>query len=140
MSLILIPVYCQAPPAKPPVAPISLGIELMTDPEGVDLSSFMKHLYKSVRDRALATMPKSVALGDQGVVRISFQVQKDGTLVTASPALPKFIHSSGKETLDNHAMGAIKSAAPFDHLPEPLPARSIELKFTFYYNLPPPSL
>ena len=143
MTLMLNPIYGQTMPAKSQVAPISIGIELMTDSEGVDLTPFMKHLYFSVKDKAMATMPKSVTLGDQGVVTVRFQVQRDGalvtTLVTASPTFPKVWYSSGKKTLDDHAMAAIKSAAPFDHLPESLSARSVDLKVTFYYNLPPPS-
>lgn len=141
--MMLIPAVGQTVPAKPPVAPFSIGIELMTDSEGVDLTPFMKHLHKSVRDRAVATMPKSVALGDQGRVTISFQVQKDGSLVTAlvtaSPVVPRVLYSSGKKTLDDHAMAAIISAAPFDHLPESLSAQSVELKLTFFYNLSPPA-
>ena len=143
MALVLIPIYGQTAPSKPPLAHISIGLELMTDSEGVDLTPFLRHLYISVRDKAMATMPKSVALGDQGVVTIRFQVQRDGalvtTLVTASPSIPKVWYSSGKKTLDDHALAAIKSAAPFDHLPESLSARSVDLKLTFYYNLPLPS-
>jgi TonB family protein len=91
----------------------------------------------------METLPKSVALGDQGRVTITFQVQKDGSLmtalVTASPAVPRVLYSSGKKTLDDHAMAAIRSAAPFDHLPETLSAQGVELKVTFFYNLSPPS-
>ncbi len=143
MALMLVPSFGQTVPAKPQVAPFSIGIELMTDSEGVDLTPFMKHLYKSVRDSAVATMPKSVALGDQGKVTISFQVQKDGSLVTAlvtaSAAMPRVLYSSGKKVLDDHALAAVKSAAPFDRLPESLSAQSVELKLTFFYNLSPPS-
>src|SRR5258708_29079504 len=143
VALMPTPVFGQTAPAKPPVAPFSIGIELMTDSEGVDLTPFMKNLFKSVRDRAVATMPKSVALGDQGRVTISFHVQKDGSLVTAlvtaSPAVPRVLYSSGKKTLDDHAMAAIRSAAPFDHLPDSLSDQSVELKLTFFYNLSPPS-
>jgi TonB family protein len=139
MALMVIPTFGQGEPAKPPVAPFAIGIQIMTDTEGVDLTPFMKQLYKSVRERAVATMPKSVALGDQGRVTISFQVQKDGSLVTAlvSPAVPRVLESSGKKTLDDHAMAAIKSAAPFDRLPNSLSAQSIELKLTFFYNSRP---
>jgi hypothetical protein len=79
MALMLIPVCGQTAPAKPQVAPISLSLELVSDSEGVDLTPFMKHLSKSVKYKALATMPKVVALGEQGVVTVKFQVQKDGT-------------------------------------------------------------
>ena len=133
MALLLMPVYGQGAPAKR----FGIGLELMTDPEGVDFTPFIKQVYKSVKDKATATMPKSVAQGDQGVVCIRVQIQKDGTL--ASPALPKFKFSSGKKTLDDNAMAAVITAAPFDHLPEQFSDPSVELQLTFYYNLPPPS-
>ena len=137
MALLLMPVYGQAAPAKPQAPPFGIGLELMTDPEGVDFTAFIKQVYKSVKDKAVATMPKSVAQGDQGVVSIRVQIQKDGTL--ASPALPKFKFSSGKKALDDNAMAAVIKAAPFDHLPEQFSGPSVELQLTFYYNLPPPS-
>jgi TonB family protein len=135
MAILLMPVYGQAAPANP--HPFGIGLELMTDPEGVDFTAFIKQVYKSVKDKAVATMPKSVAQGDQGVVSIRVQIQKDGTL--ASPALPKFKFSSGKKALDDNAMAAVIKAAPFDHLPEQFSGPSVELQLTFYYNLPPPS-
>ena len=137
MALLLMPVYGQATPAKPQAPPFSIGLELMTDPEGVDFTPFTKQVYKSVKDKAVATMPKSVALGDQGVVCIRLQIQKDGTL--ASPALPKFKFSSGKKALDDNAMASVVKAAPFEHLPEQFSGPNVELQLTFYYNLPPPS-
>ena len=115
----------------------------MTDPEGVDLTPIMKNLFRSVRDRAVATITTSAALVDEGRVTIRFRVQKDGSLanapVNASPAVPRVLYSSGKKIHDDHAMAAVRSADPFDHLPESLSAQSVELKLTFVYNLSPPS-
>jgi len=120
-----------------------MEIELVADPEGVDLTPIMKNLIGSVRNRAAATMAKSLALGDEGRMTIRFRVQKDGSLVTAlvtaSPAVPRVLYCSGKKILDDHAMAAVRSAAPFDHLPESLSAQSVELKLTFFYNLSPAS-
>lgn len=95
----------------------------------------MKSVYKSVKEKALATMPPSVANGNQGMVSIRLQIQKDGTV--PSPALPSMIFSSSKKALDDNAMGAVLKAAPYEHLPEKLSAPSIELRLTFYYNLAP---
>jgi TonB family protein len=97
----------------------------------------MRSVYKAVKDKVLATMPPSVASGDQGVVSIRLWIQKDGTL--ASPAPPSLIFGSKKKVLDENAMNAVMKAAPCEHLPEKLSATSIQLRLTFYYNLAPPS-
>jgi hypothetical protein len=125
--LFVASVFAQAPNApKPSAPPFSLGIVLLTDPEGVDLGPYMRTVYKSVKDRALATMPPSVASGDQGVVSIRLQIQKDGTL--PSPALPSIVLSSRTKVLDENAIGAVSKAAPYEHLPEKLSAPSIEFR------------
>ena len=92
-------------------------------------------MYKSVKEKALATMPPSVASGDQGVVSIFLWIQKDGTL--ASPDPPSLAFSSGKKVLDVNAIDAVLKAAPYEHLPEKLSASSIKLRLTFYYNVAP---
>lgn len=143
VALMLIPVHGQTTPAKPRPVPVSLDLELVSDSEGVDLTPFMKHLSKAVKYKTLATMPKFVSLGEQGIVTIKLQVQKDGTLLTepatATPAVIEVVNSSGKKPLDDLTVAAVQSAAPFGHLPESLSAQSVELKLTFYYNLPLPS-
>jgi TonB family protein len=134
--LVAAPVFAQTPnPPKPSTLPFSLAIQLLTDPEGIDLGPYMRSVYKSVKEKALTTMPPSVSSGDQGVVRIRLRIQKDGTL--PSPTLPSIILSSGKKALDDNAMGAVSKAAPYEHLPEQLSAPSIELRLTFSYNITP---
>jgi len=136
MLLVAAPVFAQTPnPSKPSTLPFSLAIQLLTDPEGIDLGPYMRSVYKSVKKKALATMTPSVSSGDQGVVRIRLRIQKDGTL--SSPNLPSIILSSGKKVLDDNAMGALSKAAPYEHLPEQLSAPSIEVQLTFYYNVAP---
>jgi len=85
--LMFTPVFAQEPnqpKSSPP--PLSLNLELLTDPEGIDLGPYMRSVYKAVKDKAMATIPPSVARGDQGVVSVRLWIQKDGTL--AGPALP----------------------------------------------------
>ena len=129
--------FAQGPNPQETSSPqFSLNIALLTNPETTDLAPNLKNIYQSVKSKALETMPPSVPKGDQGVVSIRVRIQKDGTL--AGPA-PTLLLSSHKKVLDDHAMAAITKAAPFDHLPEELPAPSIELRLTFFYNLTPPS-
>jgi TonB family protein len=121
--------------SKPPVPPFSMLLELKSDPQGADLNAFLRDAYKSIKDKAQATMPNIVSLGAQGVVVIQVQIQSDGNL--ASPAPPKILVGSGKKVLDDHATSAIRKAAPFNRLPDGTPV-PLEMRVSFYYNLPPP--
>jgi TonB family protein len=119
---------------KPPVRPFSLTTDLKTDHQGIDLTPFMRSMYKSIRDRAEATMPTSVAKGQRGVVIVKVLIQSDGRL--AGPAFPKIIYRSGIKELDDHAMTATREAAPFDRLPDSTPV-PVEIDVMFFYNLVP---
>jgi TonB family protein len=79
-------------------------------------------------------MPESAMLGDKGRVILRVQVLKDGTLPGQTPIVEV---SSGKKPLDRAAVGAIRSSAPFKHLPEAFRGPHIELRLTFLYNQPP---
>src|SRR5258708_22429523 len=63
-------------PPKAQAPPFSVGIEVMSDPAGVDLGPFLRRMYTSIKDKAMASMPKSVAEGDQGVVKIRFRSEE----------------------------------------------------------------
>ena len=137
MSLALTPALGQKPnPPKASVPRFFLALQLLTDTGDLDATPYMDDLQKSVKDKALATLPKPVSHGDQGIVIIRFEIQKDGNLARNAP--PKFIFPSGKKELDDHAMSAISAAAPFNLLPEPLSGRTLSVQLTFYYNLAPP--
>lgn len=78
-------------------------------------------------------MPNTILRGEQGVVVIQVQIQSDGNLAGSAP--PKIVVGSGKKDLDDHALAAIRKAAPFDHLPDSTPV-PVQLQLSFYYNLP----
>ena len=79
-------------------------------------------------------MPRAVLAGEQGAVIVHVEIQSDGSL--ASPAFPKIVISSGNKVIDDHAINAIRKAAPFDHLPTAAPA-PVEMQLSFYYNALP---
>jgi TonB family protein len=132
-ALLLAPTTPQVLAQSKPIPQFSLTLELMSNPQGAALKSFMSDLYKSIKDKAEATIPNNVLRGEQGVVVIQVKIQKDGSL---NGVTPEKILSSGKKTLDDHAIAAVRKAAPFDHLPDSTPA-PVELRVSFYYNLPP---
>ena len=112
----------------------ALTFQVITDVGDADLRPFAQHMYQSIKEKAMDTLPKSVLYGEQGVVTVQVKIQKNGKLLF----LPSVISSSGKKELDHHAISAIRGAVPFDKLPASSTA-PIELRINFYYNVMPPS-
>jgi TonB family protein len=115
-----------------------VGVEALAPLEGVDFSAYLTHLDLVVKRNWYALMPESALMGSRGRVVARIQIQKDGTLLTQTPSVEV---SSGEESLDRAAVGAIGSSAPFEQLPEAFHGPSIEIRLTFFYNyLPAPNL
>ena len=108
------------------------GIELLTDPKGVDVRPYLISLMSSVKRKWYQEMPASARGGDKGAVSIQFRVQKDGKLLDSSL---KISSSSGKQDLDDASLNAIRNAAPFDHLPRNFPQPFMEMRVFFHYNM-----
>lgn len=110
------------------------GIQLITDTKGLDFSSYLHGIYMSVSDKWHAVMPPSVKSGLQGKNTVQFRVLADGTV---PEDFLKLTFSSEKKDLDAASLQAIRSAAPFSHLPQKYSGPFIVLRFTFYYNSVP---
>ena len=119
----------------PRTTPLDAGVEILTPHDGVDIKAFETNLLVSVQKKWELEMPPEAKQGAKGKVVLLVTVQKDGTLRGQAPKLEL---SSGKKSLDNAAIAAVRSSAPFDHLPESFHGSSIELRIPFFYNLPPP--
>ena len=118
-----------------PTKPVtSFNAVILTPLEGVDFDPFLDHLMLVVTRNWYLEIPESAMLGDKGKVILRLQVQKDGRLLSHTPTVEL---SSGKKSLDKAAVDAVRSSAPFKHLPEAFPGPNIELRLTFLYNLPP---
>ena len=109
-------------------------IEMLTPTEGLDWSSYLQRVYESVKQNWYAVMPVSVQLGDQGIVSLQFKIMRDGSVPNGDP---RRIFGSGKEPLDRAAVSSIRSSNPFEPLPGQFSGGYIELRFTYYYNIPP---
>ncbi len=72
--------------------------------------------------------------GWQGILRINFTINKDGTVSDI-----KFIKSSDYPVLDDSAMTALKLAAPFPPFPENFSVEEIKIKGTFEYVIISPA-
>ena len=111
------------------------GLEMLTPDGGVDFNAYLMSVYKAIKLKWFAGMPKSVSDGETGIVIIKFHVQKDGTV--PGDSLKFDIPPSGKEELDNAAFKAIQRAAPFGSLPVKFTQPFIDLRMTFFYNMDP---
>jgi len=109
------------------------GIEVMTDLQGVDFNDYLHRVYITVRQNWFAVMPESVQLGDRGKVSLVFKIMRNGSVPTGDPST---VFGSGKEPLDRAAVSSIRSSNPFEPLPSAFSGPYIELRFTYYYNLP----
>ena len=114
--------------------PLDFGVEILTPHEGVDFKNFETHLLESVKRKWLLVMPPDAKQGAKGRVVLRLAVQKDGNLLGQSPTVEL---RSGKKSLDDAAMAAVRSSAPFDHLPDSFHGSNIELRIPFFYNIPP---
>ena len=112
------------------------GVEMLTDTEGVDFNDYLRRVYIAVRNNWYAVMPPSVSLGDQGVVSLQFKIMRDGSVPDGQPFQ---VFGSGKEPLDRAAFSSIRASNPFPQLPPQFKGPYIELRFTYYYNLRPPT-
>ena len=110
------------------------AMELLTPTEGVDFSNYLQRVYVTVKRNWESVMPESVALGDKGVVSLTFKIMKNGGVPTGDPVR---VFGSGKEPLDRAAISSIRASNPFEPLPLAFSGPYIELRFTYYYNLQP---
>jgi len=110
------------------------GASILTDTEGVDFRSYINRLLATVKKNWYAVMPESAMMGDQGVVVITFHINRDGSVPMPDPNLER---TSGKEPLDVAAMSSIRTSNPFEPLPPQFKGPFIELRFIFFYNIRP---
>jgi TonB family protein len=87
----------------------------------------------TLKHRWIYSMPESFYMGDTGIVDICVQVRADGTFLNPDPKVER---SSGKVALDDAAVAAIRASAPFPHFPSGFEGASIELRISFFYNVP----
>ena len=112
------------------------GIEMLTDTEGVDFNDYFRRIYYIVKGNWEAVMPPSVSLGEQGVVSLHVKIMRDGSVPDPEPVM---VYGSGKEPLDRAAVSSIRASNPFPPLPAQFKGPYIEVRYTYYYNIQPPT-
>jgi TonB family protein len=108
------------------------AVQILTPHEGVDFAPYTNHVVESIKRNWYAQMPQEAYAGLKGKVVVRFTIQKNGKLART----PMVESNSGNKQLDNAAVSAIRTSAPFDHLPEAFKGPNIEVRFIFLYNLP----
>jgi TonB family protein len=106
------------------------GPLILSDTRGVDFGPYLARVVFSVRRNWYSMIPVAARLGQKGRVGIVFEILKDGSV----PEL-RLVASSGSDSLDRAAVGAIQGANPFPPLPEEFTGNHLVLQFIFLYNL-----
>jgi TonB family protein len=78
-------------------------------------------------------LPDSAKAGQTGILTVLVQVRADGAFLNPDP---KIVRSSNREALDAAAAGAVQPSAPSPHFPSGFEGATIELKMSFFYNIP----
>ena len=95
--------------------------------------SYINRLIAKVKQNWYTVMPESVYLGDKGIVSITFRINRDGSFPAENLNLER---TSGKDPLDTAALSSIRTSNPFEPLPPAFKGPYIELRFTYFYNIP----
>ncbi len=97
----------------------------LTKEEETDFGPYMRNLQNKIKSNWAP--PKS---NESKRVILIFKIAKDGNLVTSS-----VLKSSGNPEVDNAAKEALLKSAPFEKLPDSYKGNSVEVQFSFDYNV-----
>lgn len=117
-----------------PSSHTTLALKMLTNVGEARFDHYLEQVLRSVRQKWKEAMPDSAIQGEKGRVDVEFWIEKDGSLAGHST---KMVVSSGNKALDDGAVAAIRSAAPFGPLPESFLGSRVELRLTFFYNQSP---
>jgi TonB family protein len=110
---------------------IGSGLELLSDPKGVDFRPYLLQLLNAVRRNWYAVIPESARLGmERGRVALQFAVIRDGGVAKVVIA-----STSGSQPLDRAAVAGVSASTPFPPLPREFSGDEIRLQFVFLYNI-----
>ena len=120
----------QQTPSKPPAA---MSVTILTHTGKADFSAYIPKLATTVKHNWIASWPESAKAGEAAIVVARVQIGKDGTLMNDSLRIER---SSGRDLFDSAAIGALRASAPFPSLPRGFEGSNIDLRITFFYNVP----
>jgi TonB family protein len=106
------------------------GLQLKSDPMGVDFRPYMTQVLAAIRRNWFAVYPEAARLGQSGTVTLEFAVVKQGLVTKVI-----FSGQSGLKALDQSAVAAISASNPLPPLPVEFKGDRIVLQMTFLYNV-----
>lgn len=106
------------------------GLQLRSDPMGVDFRPYMYQVLAAIRRNWFAVYPEAARLGQSGTVVLQFAVVKQGLVAKVI-----FSAQSGAKALDQSAVAAISASNPLPPLPVEFKGDRIILEMTFLYNV-----
>ena len=106
------------------------GLQLKSDPMGVDFKPYMTQVLAAIRRNWFAVYPEAARLGQSGTVVLQFAVVKQGLVAKVI-----FSGQSGAKALDQSAVAAISASNPLPPLPVEFKGDRIVLEMTFLYNV-----
>ena len=109
----------------------SSTLELLSDPEGVDMRPYLIKVLAAIRRNWVAVIPESARFGRPGRVAIQIAISRNGNVDKLVIAMP-----SGAESLDRAAVAGISASNPLPPLPPEFKGGTIRLQFNFSYNAP----
>jgi TonB family protein len=109
----------------------SPSVEVLSDASGVDLSTYLNIVVRTVRSNWHALIPVKARDPEkkQGKVSIELAILRKGKIVRAAVS-----SSSGDQVLDRAALGSILASSPLPALPAQLSAANLILRLNFQYN------
>ncbi len=110
---------------------VGSGLELLSDPKGVDFRPYLTQVLNSVRRNWYAVIPESARLGmERGRVAIQFVIDRRGDV-------PKLVIAStaGSPPLDRASVAGVSASLPFPPLPAEFSGDQIKLQLVFLYNM-----
>lgn len=106
--------------------------DISFEAKGVDWGPYAARLHRIVRRNWL--IPPAAQIGTKGVVRLRFDIGRDGSIQNL-----QLVGESGTVSLDDAAWAAIHNSHPLPPppLPDSWPKDTVGVTWTFYYNTRP---
>jgi TonB family protein len=117
---------------RPPSAGrLATNATILSDPQGVDFTSYMLKVLAAVKRNWFAIYPESARLGSRGKVALVLSIDRSGNIPSLKISMP-----SGILALDRAAVAGVSASQPLPPLPSEFHGNQIMLQLVFAYNMP----
>jgi len=125
----------QYSPSPGSAGPLQAGANILSDTMGVDFTAYLRRVVSDTKRNWEPLIPIEVQppLMKKGITGIRFTILPGGQIGAMTLET-----GSGDQALDKAAWFAITSEGNFPPLPKEFHGPQLELRFGFYYNIPPP--